>query len=50
MEISLALLSPEKTIKPGKAEMCIYTPAIPEYNSTERVKRINMGVIIRKIQ
>jgi hypothetical protein len=37
-------------IKPVKPEMCVYTPATPEYNSTDRVKKINMEVIIRKIK
>ena len=30
--------------------MYIYTPAYPEYNSTERVKRINLDIIERKIK
>lgn len=30
--------------------MCIYTPAIPEYNSTERVKKVNMEIIVKKIK
>lgn len=52
MEVILAPLSnqQEDKIKPVKPEIAIFTPAYPEYNSSERVKKINLEIIVRKIQ
>lgn len=54
MDVSLATLSQQedrtKSNKLDRAEMTIYTPAVPEYNSTERVKKINVEIIIKKIK
>ncbi|KAL4506870.1 hypothetical protein ABPG72_001291 [Tetrahymena utriculariae] len=51
MEVLLGPFSqPEERQKNQKFEMSIYTPAYPEYNSTERVKKINLEIIDYKIK
>lgn len=51
MEVRLAQSTqPEEKLKSIKSEMYIYTPAYPEYNSSERVKKINFEIIDSKIK